>query len=116
MEHILSRSFFDSDNGMTNQISQLTSEGKTVFVSRGVWKLRKNDQETIEFQAFFRADSDNGRPIIDGGFYATSDPDEIALIKKNRDVSAKIYEPAAPKVEVVEDPAIAPVEMKVKGK
>lgn len=109
----MSRSFFDTDNGMTKQINQLTSEGKTVFVSKGVWKIRKNDQETIEFQEFFRADADNGRPIVDGGFYATSDPDEIAIIKKQRDVATKVYEPAA-KVEVIEDATIAPVEVKAK--
>lgn len=103
---------------MTSQINQLTSEGKTVFVSKGTWKIRKNDNETIEFQAFFRKDADNGHPIIDGGFYATDDPAEIALIKGLREVNAKVFEPVKPKavVEVVEDPAIAPVEIKAKGK
>ncbi len=110
----MSRSFFDSDNGMTNQITQLTSEGKTVFVSRGTWKLRMSDEKTIEFQAFFRSDADNKQPILDGGFYATEDPAEIAFIKGLREVSAKVFEPKMPKVEVVEDPAIAPVEMKAR--
>jgi len=102
----LSRSFFDKDNGMNQQIQRLTADGKTVFVCPGVWKVRKNDNETIEFKEFFRADADNGRPITDGGFYATDDPAEIALLKGNRELAARVYEPMV-KVEV--DESIKPL-------
>ena len=98
------------------QIQRLTAEGKTVFVSKGVWKVRMSDHKTIEFNDFFRPDSDNGRPIVDGGFYATSDPAEIEYLKGLRELSSQVYEPvkAEPKVEVVEDPSIKPVMAKGK--
>lgn len=103
----MSRSFFDKDNGMDAQIKKLNREGKTVFVSTGVWKVRMSDSKTLCFNEFFRADADNGRPIIDGGFYATDDAAEIAHLKGLRDLRTKVFEPEV--VEVVADPDIKPL-------
>lgn len=108
----MSRSFFDSDNGMADQIRSLTAKGKTVFVSKGVWKI-KFQNDTIEFKEFYRRDESMGRAIVDGGFYATDKADEIAHIKSLRDVACRVYEPIAEPV-VEPDASIAPVEVKAK--
>lgn len=116
-------SYFESPRAVDAQIEQLRSEGHTVYIGRGVHKI-KNGNDTIEFNTFFRYDSVLGRPIVDGGFYATSDPDIIKRIDSMRELSLKRFAPIvtqtslasqAPPV-VVEEFVPDPVTVKARGK
>lgn len=116
-------SYFESPRAVDAQIEKLRSEGNTVYIGRGVHKI-KHGNDTIEFNTFFRYDSVLGRPIVDGGFYATSDPEIIKRIDSMRELSLKRFAPIvtqsslasrSPEV-VVEEFTPEPVAVKTRGR
>lgn len=88
-----SESYFAKPKPVDGQIKALVAEGFTVYVAPGVHKVKYGEKGTLEFKPFFRHDSIINRPIVDGGFYATKDPDEMAHIDKIRELSVVKYSP-----------------------
>lgn len=104
LEAPLSRLFFHEPDALEKQVETLLAAGNTVYISsRGVQKIKRGD-DLIRFSEITRFDQNAGRNIANGGFYSTSDPDEIAFIDSFRDLQLRKFSPPAPK-PVVEDKA-----------
>lgn len=84
---------FSEPSPAESQVGKLVSEGYTVYVSRFLQKIKKGEG-MIEFNPIYRMDRVVNRPIVDGGFYATKDEGEIALIDSFRDLGLRRYAPA----------------------
>lgn len=86
--------FFSEPSALEREIEDLTKSGNTVYVARGVLKV-KNGEDTIVFKEYTRFDHALQRPVAAGGYYATKDPGEIKRLDSIRDLGAQRFAPKA---------------------